>query len=76
MNTIGDHQLKLQDIIFTCGTRRCDKRRHRCIVIGFPGNQLTPGKYLTRTEGWKNEWSADRDYDFLTEIPFRVIAGP
>ena len=46
------------------------------LVIGFPGNQLTPGKYLTRTEGWKNEWSADRDYDFLTEIPFRVIAGP
>ena len=46
------------------------------LVIGFPGNQLTPGKYLTRTEGWKNEWPADRDYDFLTEIPFRVIAGP
>ncbi len=46
------------------------------LVIGFPGSQLTPGNYLARAEGWKTEWPADRDYDFLSEIPFRVTAGP
>ncbi len=52
------------------------------LVIGFPGNRFTPGDYLVRAEGWKIRFglgseSTDRDYDSLTEIPFRVAAaGP
>ena len=42
------------------------------LAMGVPSGLLGPGDYEVRIEGWRSEWPADREFEQVNRVTFRV----
>lgn len=43
------------------------------VALSIPGTRLEVGDYLIRVEGWNEERPAGQEYEYLTEVRFRIV---
>jgi hypothetical protein len=43
------------------------------VALSIPGTRLEVGDYLIRVEGWSEERPAGQEYEYLTEVRFRIV---
>jgi hypothetical protein len=43
------------------------------VALSIPGTKLEVGDYLIRVEGWNEERPAGQEYEYLTEVGFRIV---